>query len=64
MALDGIGPKIAQRLHAELGISTAQDLIAAAERGKIRELYGFGARSEVKLARAARSATGGLPDVA
>src|ERR671939_2182083 len=38
MALDGIGPKIAQRLHAELGISTAQDLIAAAERGKIREL--------------------------
>jgi DNA polymerase (family 10) len=64
MALDGIGPKIAQRLHAELGISTAQDLIAAAERGKIRELYGFGARSEVNLARAARSAAGGLPDVA
>ena len=64
MALDGIGPKIAQRLHGELGISTAQDLVAAAERGKIRELYGFGARSEVKLARAARSATGGLPDVA
>ena len=64
MALDGIGPKIAQRLHAELGISTAQDLIAAAERGKIRELYGFGARSEVNLARATRSAAGGLPDVA
>ena len=64
MALDGIGPKTAQRLHAELAISTPQELIAAAERGKIRELYGFGARSEVKLARAARSATGGLPDVA
>jgi DNA polymerase (family 10) len=64
MALDGIGPKIAQRLHAELGISTAQDLIAAAERGKIRELYGFGARREGNLGRAARSAAGGLPDVA
>jgi DNA polymerase (family 10) len=64
MALDGIGPKTAQRLHAELGISTAHELIAAAERGKIRELYGFGARSEGKLARAARSAAGGLPDVA
>ena len=64
MALDGIGPKIAQRLHGELGISTAQDLVAAAERGKIRELYGFGARSEGNLARAARSAAGGLPDVA
>src|ERR671937_615205 len=61
MALDGIGPKIAQRLHAELGISTAQDLIAAAERGKIRELYRFGAHREVNLARAARSAVGGLP---
>jgi DNA polymerase/3'-5' exonuclease PolX len=64
MALDGIGPKTAQRLHAELGISTAQELIAAAERGKIRELYGFGARSEVNLARAAHSTAGGLPDVA
>src|SRR5438876_9650716 len=60
MALDGIGPKIAQRLHEELGLSTAQDLIAAAERGKVRTLYGFGVRSEINLARAARSAPGDL----
>jgi DNA polymerase/3'-5' exonuclease PolX len=64
MALDGIGPKLAQRLHAELGLSTAQDLLAAAERGKIRTLYGFGVRRELNLARAARSAAGDLPDIA
>ena len=64
MALDGIGPKTAQRLHEELGIATVQDLIAAAERGKIRALYGFGACREANLARAARGAAGDLPDVA
>jgi DNA polymerase (family 10) len=64
MALDGIGPKLAQRLHDELGLCTAHDLIAAAEQGKIHELYGFGVRRELNLARAARSAAGGLPDVA
>src|SRR5919197_3075369 len=46
MALDGIGPKIAQRLHDELGLSTAHDLIAAAEQGKTHELYGFGVHRE------------------
>ena len=64
MALDGIGPKMAQRLHAELGLSTARDLLAAAERGKIRTLYGFGVRSERNLARAALGAAGDLPDIA
>ena len=64
MALDGIGPKTAQRLHDELGLCSAHDLIAAAEQGKIHELYGFGVRRESNLARAARNAVGGLPDVA
>src|SRR5438105_499670 len=64
MALDGIGPKIAQRLHEELGLCTAHDLIAAAEQGKIHDLFGFGERRERNLAHAARSAVGGLPDVA
>src|SRR5438105_14204685 len=64
MALDGIGPRTAQRLHEELGIATVQDLIAAAERGKIHALYGFGARRAANLARAAHGAAGDLPDVA
>jgi DNA polymerase/3'-5' exonuclease PolX len=64
MALDGIGPITAQRLHAELGIASAQDLLAAAERGKVRALYGFGARREANLAHAARGAVSDLHCVA
>ncbi len=55
MALDGVGPKTAQRLHNELGLAGPQDVVGAAARGKIRALYGFGARREEQLAAAARA---------
>ncbi len=56
MALDGIGPKTALRLTMELGVTTPEELVAAAESGKIHDLYGFGARREALLAAAARAA--------
>ena len=54
MEVRGIGPRIALRLYVELGIGSAEELIAAAERGQIRRLYRFGEVSEAKLAAAAR----------
>jgi DNA polymerase/3'-5' exonuclease PolX len=57
MAVDGIGPKTAQRLHAGLGVRTVGDLIAAAERKHVQQLFGFGERREASLARAARAVT-------
>ena len=59
MALDGVGPKTAQRLIEELDFSGARDVLRAAEGGKIRALYGFGARREANLASAARALLGG-----
>ncbi len=64
MALDGVGPITAQRLHDELGLANPRDVVDAAERGKIRTLYGFGTRSEERLAGAAREVLGSLPQVA
>ncbi|MBD3222525.1 DNA polymerase/3'-5' exonuclease PolX [bacterium] len=47
--VEGIGPKKAARLHEELGIDSVDDLAAAAEAGEVRELEGFGRRSEAKI---------------
>src|SRR5690242_8711689 len=41
-------PKIRQ-LHEELGISSVDELKAAAEAGKLRDLKGFGAKTEKRL---------------
>lgn len=57
MALEGVGPKTAERLHAELGLATCQDVIRAADEGKIRTLFGFGERREAQLQQAAHAAT-------
>ena len=62
MAVDG--PKTAQRLHAGLGVRTVDDLIAAAERRRVRMLFGFGEVREANLAQAARATSGRLAHVA
>lgn len=49
MQIPGIGPKTAQRLREELGVRSAADVLAAAEAGKIRALYGFGEQRERQL---------------
>ncbi len=56
MALEGVGPRTALRLNEELRIGSPEELIAAAQGGRIRQLYGFGARREELLAQAAQAA--------
>ncbi|MFW6125020.1 MAG: DNA polymerase/3'-5' exonuclease PolX, partial [Pirellulales bacterium] len=47
--LPGLGPKRAQTLYKELGIGSIEDLRAAAEDHRIRELDGFGAKTEQSI---------------
>lgn len=49
LAVEGLGPKKVARLWQELGITTLDELKAAAEAQKIRQLKGFGAKSEEKI---------------
>lgn len=46
MAIPTIGPRTARRLHEDLGITTLEEAVAAAQAGKIRRLPGFGLRKE------------------
>jgi len=47
----GLGPKRAIQLSRELGISTVADLEAAVGEGKLRDLAGFGPKSEERILR-------------
>ena len=44
--VEGLGPKRVHLLHEKLGITTTEDLKAAAQAGKIQELKGFGPKIE------------------
>ncbi|HUZ85002.1 MAG TPA: DNA polymerase/3'-5' exonuclease PolX [Gaiellales bacterium] len=46
MRIPGVGPRTAGRVFAELGVSTVEQLRAAARDGRIRELQGLGAKTE------------------
>ena len=48
-AVPGLSLSKAQQLHAELGIASVAELKAAAEAGKIRDLKGFGPKTEQRL---------------
>ena len=52
MRLPGLGPKTAARIWRELGISTIDELKAAAEGEQLRNLAGLGAKSEEKILKA------------
>ena len=57
--IEGLGPKRAKALYKALRIRGLEDLARAARSGRIRELPGFGARTEQLIAeRAERAATG------
>jgi putative hydrolase len=43
-SVPGIGPRLAERLHQELGLSTLEDLEVAAHDGRLEALPGFGAK--------------------
>lgn len=52
LALQGVGPKTAARLHHELGIASLSDLEAAARAGRVRGLKGLGAKKEALILKA------------
>lgn len=52
LRLPGVGPKAVQRLRSELGVASLEDLRAAVLAHKLRDLKGFGQKSEEKLAKA------------
>ena len=49
LAIPGLGPKRAAALHRELGIDTLKGLAKAARAGKVRELEGFGEKTERQI---------------
>jgi DNA polymerase (family 10) len=49
MHVPGLGPKTARKLWADLGIQSLDDLRAAAEQQRLRELPGLGAKTEEKI---------------
>jgi DNA polymerase (family 10) len=50
-AIPALGPVRALRLHAELGIGSVSELDEAVKAGRLRDLKGFGARSEERILR-------------
>jgi len=54
MDLSGLGPKRVKALHRELDIDSFESLRESAEQGRIRELEGFGEKTEQKVLDALR----------
>jgi DNA polymerase (family X) len=50
--LEGVGPNTARQLYRELDIKTIQDLKKAVKNKKVRELSGFGKKSEENIQKA------------
>ena len=48
--VEGVGPKTVGALYEALGVADLDDLAAAAENGEIREVSGFGAKTEQNIA--------------
>jgi DNA polymerase (family 10) len=56
--VEGLGPKRARALYGALRIRSLEDLVRAARSGRIREITGFGAKTEKLIEqRAARATT-------
>jgi DNA polymerase (family 10) len=52
LAVPGIGPQLARRLHDELGVDTPEALEAAAHDGRLQQLHGIGPRRTAAIAAA------------
>ncbi|MDR3031889.1 MAG: PHP domain-containing protein [Kitasatospora sp.] len=50
-AIPALGPSRALQLHAELGISSVGELTEAIKAGRLRDVKGFGAKSEERILR-------------
>ncbi len=55
MRVSHVGPRTALKLAGQLDIHSVPALLDAAQRHRLREYYGFGARSEERLAQGAMS---------
>ena len=51
MKIEGLGPKKVKTLHDRLGITSRQDLEAAARSGELARIRGFGPKTEEKILR-------------
>lgn len=49
--IEGLGPKSIYKLYKKLGVSNLSDLEKALKEGKIRNLEGFGEKSEAKISK-------------
>ena len=49
LRVEGLGPKRVKQVYDKLGITTLDELTAAAREGKLRDLPGMGAKSEAKI---------------
>jgi DNA polymerase (family 10) len=63
MRLPGLGPKRVKTLWKDLDIQTLDQLLQAAQAGRIRELPGFGEKTEQKILEAAQRQLGQAPRV-
>lgn len=63
MRVPHVGPRTALRLVGELGIHGVPQLWQAAERRLLRDRYGFGVRSEQRLAEGAQAVLAGSVNV-
>ncbi len=54
MSVPHVGPRTALRLSGQFGIHSVAQLLDAASRHQLRDAYGFGPRSEERLAEGAR----------
>ncbi len=61
MSVAFVGPRTALRLSSQFGIHTVAQLLDAATSHNLRDAYGFGPRSEARLARGARALLTGHP---
>ena len=51
MRVPGVGPRLAERLHDTLGISTPEQLVEAARLGRLQRVWGFGPKREGQFAQ-------------
>jgi DNA polymerase (family X) len=59
--IPGLGPKRARLLHEHLGVSSLDDLRAAAEQGRLKDVPGFGAKAEENVMAALAAGADGPP---
>jgi DNA polymerase (family 10) len=63
MRLPGLGPKTAARIWRELGVTTLEELKAAAEQERVRTLPGLGAKAEERILKALAAGTAAPAEV-